>query len=217
MNFKKFETDEKFDTRIRLLIKNMFDNKDSGWKKSKDEEEKGPMKVEEFHKKEKERQLAKERALAGYDEEKKAPAATNYKKKETKIEPLSEEKIGEKAIKCFKNFVQIAKVEQENEDAEIVCPNVNAFIELFQKHGASSSDIYYNFLMKFYDENIAEIETYQPLFFEMVADETDALKYFDKKGISEGVSRFIQSTGDLEADVPKISAYFGKTLYELYD
>jgi len=197
----------------------MFDNKDSNWQKSIQEEEKGPMKVEEFHKKEKERQLAKERALeAGYQEEKKAPAANAYKKKEEKTyEVLSEEKIGEKAIKCFKNFIQIAKVEQENDEAEIVIPNVNAFIELFQKHGASSSDIYYNFFMKFYDESINEIETYQSSFFEMVADETVALDLFDKKGISEGVSRFIQVTGDLEADVPKISAYFGQTLYELYN
>lgn len=40
----------------------MFANKESGWQKSKDEEEKGPMKVEEFHKMMREKQLAKERA-----------------------------------------------------------------------------------------------------------------------------------------------------------
>jgi hypothetical protein len=98
-----------------------------------------------------------------------------------------------------------------------VCPTVNAFVELFTLNGASSSDIYYNFFMKFYDESAFEIETYQSAFFEIVADETEKIGHFDKKGITEGVSRFIQSTGDLEADVPKISTYFARTLYDLYD
>jgi len=213
--FRRFASDDAFEKRIRLLIKNMFDNKDSNWQKSKDEEEKGPMKKEEFYKMEKERQAAKEKALnGGFDEEKKG---TLQKKKATNYETLAQEKIGEKAIKCFKNFVQVAKVDQENEEAEIVCPTVNAFVELFTLNGASSSDIYYNFLMKFYDESAFEIETYQAAFFEIVADETEKIGHFDKKGITEGVSRFIQSTGDLEADVPKISTYFARTLYDLYD
>jgi len=50
-----------------------------------------------------------------------------------------------------------------------------------------------------------------------LADETELIGLFDKKGITDGVSRFIQSTGDLEADVPKISTYFARTLYDLYD
>ena len=87
----------------------MFDNKESNWQKSKDEEEKGPMKKEEFYKMEKERQAAKEKALnGGFDEEKKGAL---QKKKATNYETLAQEKIGEKAIKCFKNFVQVAKVE----------------------------------------------------------------------------------------------------------
>lgn len=40
---------------------------------------------------------------------------------------------------------------------------------------------------------------------------------FDQNGITDGVSRFIQLTGDLEADVPMISQYFATTLYELVD
>jgi len=47
----------------------------------------------------------------------------------------------------------MAKVEQETYEADILLPTVNAFVELLSLNGASSSDIYYNFLMKLYDES----------------------------------------------------------------
>jgi hypothetical protein len=46
--FTVFENDPSFDNRIRLLIKNMFQNRAEHWKKSKEEEDKGPMKIEEL-------------------------------------------------------------------------------------------------------------------------------------------------------------------------
>jgi hypothetical protein len=36
------EEDGKINTRIKMLIKNMFANKDSGWEKTKDLNEGGP-------------------------------------------------------------------------------------------------------------------------------------------------------------------------------
>jgi len=61
--FRKYEQEDIFDRRIKLLIKNMFDNRVSGWKKSKDEQDKGPMKVAEFHEKERIKAIAREREL----------------------------------------------------------------------------------------------------------------------------------------------------------
>ena len=89
----------------------MFDNKESNWQKSKDEEDKGPMKKAELYLIEMERQASKEKALnGGFEEDKKGAL---QKKKATDYETSVQEKIGEKAIKCFKNFVRMAKVEQE--------------------------------------------------------------------------------------------------------
>ncbi len=37
--------------RVKMLIKNMLDNRESGWKKTKEMQESGPMKVEELRQK----------------------------------------------------------------------------------------------------------------------------------------------------------------------
>lgn len=45
--------------RIKMLIKNMIDNRESGWERTKKQNEKGPMKVDELRK-ETERKLKEE-------------------------------------------------------------------------------------------------------------------------------------------------------------
>jgi len=49
-NFRRYEMSEKVDKRVRLLIMNMFEDKQDGWKKSLELQDKGPMKLEEFRK-----------------------------------------------------------------------------------------------------------------------------------------------------------------------
>lgn len=51
--YKRFEdlaNDEKLSQRIKILIKNMLDNRKNNWEKSRKESEKGPKKVEEIRK-----------------------------------------------------------------------------------------------------------------------------------------------------------------------
>ena len=51
--FKRFEdlqSEPKLSNRVQILIKNMLENKNTGWEKSKKESEKGPKKVEELRK-----------------------------------------------------------------------------------------------------------------------------------------------------------------------
>lgn len=127
--------------------------------------------------------------------------------------------MAEKAINCFKNYVTVAKTDNENEDQDAALPSVTSFIELFSEHGHSYEEVFLKFFEKFYDGDIKDIEKHQLDFFALLQEEADntAGTRFDITGTTAGVSKFIQLTGDLEADVPMISEYFGRTLYVLYD
>lgn len=61
------DTTEKYDisNRIKLLIKNMFDNKESGWQKTKDKNDGGPKTKQEVQNEVKEKY---EKEMAARDE-----------------------------------------------------------------------------------------------------------------------------------------------------
>jgi hypothetical protein len=58
-----------------------------------------------------------------------------------------------------------------------------------------------------------DIKLYMGDFLEDISD----YQAYDAKGVADGVSKFIWSMGDLEADLPKIGEYFGRTLYDMED
>jgi hypothetical protein len=63
---------------------------------------------------------------------------------------LTEEKIGEMAIKCYKNFVENRKLENTDEPDEerenTATPDVTTFIELKTVYQSASSDVFFQFL-----------------------------------------------------------------------
>ena len=58
-------------TRVKLIVKNMLENREQGWEKSKKQSEKGPKKVEELRKEmeEKAKQDERQRQLEYEDEQ----------------------------------------------------------------------------------------------------------------------------------------------------
>jgi len=87
------------------------------------------MKVAEFHEKERIKALAKEREAENQERGGNAAFQKKAKGNTAKV-PISEEKIAEKSINCFKNFISVAKMDNENEEQETIEPNVNAIMEL---------------------------------------------------------------------------------------
>lgn len=222
---ERFQDDEKCENRVRLLIKNMFEDKDNGWKKAEDAEKKGPMKVEEFRKLETEKMRKKQQEADEFVEKDEQRGSKMYQKKDRKEEEkqevilLSDKQIGDKALNCFKNFVQVVKQQNEQdrdeEEIEALIPDVGSFIDLFKLHGSKCEQVFLCFLNRLYDESNEIVHEYQRDFLEFLSKRLKREKLLDVNGITSGVSKFIQNAGDLEADVPKIATYFAATLVEL--
>eukprot|EP00347_Sterkiella_histriomuscorum_P005403 403356747 len=80
--------------RVKILIKNMIDNRSGNWEKSKKQNEKGPKKVEELKKEleakqredERIRQLEYEEQQYGYDNQRRGGGGDRYKKSQTQYQ-----------------------------------------------------------------------------------------------------------------------------------
>jgi len=115
-------------------------------------------------------------------------------KKVTKTEEISDEKITDRAISCFKNFVQVASLEAnepERGTEDVARPDASSFVELLSVHNAPSKKVYFNFLNKIYDESVEHINEYQSYFFEIVREQSKAKNVFDVRSITAGISQFI--------------------------
>jgi len=99
--------------------------------------------------------------------------------------------MAEKSINCFKNFVAVAKMDNENEEQETIDPTVTGIMDLFTVNGCKFSDVFFKFFEKFYDENSKDIEFYQVDFFEMIVNKFEDAKIYNYVGMTDGLSRFI--------------------------